>query len=196
MQLVALHHGEAAQNIAVMYSVGAGGVARSKRRAMPWRRKAADMGVSVSCLQLARDMYEDFPHAREVGHVEVEATGVAMSAADMEGHDVSPEVLKSVVHWLRKASVTGQRNPLGNGSFVAVVSDNLEGLRRRAVEGVPYCVNDGCEVVGHRKDFNVCPPCKTARYCSDACQKQDWSEHKATCGTTASKVIKRIKSTA
>jgi hypothetical protein len=150
---------------------------------------SADTGVAVSCLQLARDMYADWPHARALGHMEVEATGVAMSAADMEGHDVPPEVLKSVVYWLRRASVTGQRNPL------EVVSDNLEGLRRRAVEGVPYCVNDGCEVVGHRKDFKVCPRCKTARYCSVACQKQDWSEHKATCGTTASKEIKRINST-
>jgi hypothetical protein len=77
MQLVPLHHGEAAQNISAMYSV--------KRRAMQWCRKAADMGVVVLCLQLARDMYEDRPHAHEVGHVEVEAIGVAMSAADMEG---------------------------------------------------------------------------------------------------------------
>jgi TPR repeat protein len=108
MQLVALHHGEAAQNIAVMYSVGAGGVARSKRRAMQWRRKSADKGVAVSCLQVARNMYADFPHAREVGHVEVEATGVAMSAADIEGHDhVPPEVLTSVVHWLRKGALHG-----------------------------------------------------------------------------------------
>jgi hypothetical protein len=36
-------------------------------------------------------MYADRPQAREVGHVEVEATGVAMSAADMEGHDVRGE---------------------------------------------------------------------------------------------------------
>jgi hypothetical protein len=159
-----------------MYSIGTGGVARSKRRAMQWCRKAADMGFVQSCKALARDMYEDRPHAREVGHVEVEATGVAMSAADMEGHDVPPEVLKSVVHWLQKGCVTGGRTPL----------DFLEEIRRRAVEGVPYCVNDGCEVVGHRKDFKVYPRCKIARYCSDACQKQDWSEHKATCGTTAS----------
>jgi hypothetical protein len=176
MQLVALHHGGAAQNIASMYIVGTGGVARSKRRAMQWRRKAADLGVAESCVQLASEMYEDRPHAREVGHVEVEATGVAMTAADMEGHDVPPEVLKSVVYWLQKACVTGGPTPL----------DYLEELRREAVEGLPYCINDGCEVVGHLKDFKVCPRCKIARYCSDACQKQDWSEHKATCGTYAS----------
>jgi TPR repeat protein len=178
MQLVPLHHGGAAQYISAMYTVGTGGVTRSKRRAMQWRRKVADMGVVASCLQLASFMYEDRPHARgegEVGHVEVEATGVAMSAADMEGHDVPPEVLTSVVYWLQKWCVTGQHNPL----------DVLEELRIAAVEGVPYCDNDGCEVVGHLKDFKVCPRCKIARYCSDACQKQDWTagEHKAKCGT-------------
>ena len=180
MQLVPLHHVGAAQNISAMYTVGAGGVARSKRRAMQWLRKAADLCVVQSCVVLAREMYHDHPHAREVGLVEVEATGVAMSAADMEGHDVPPEVLKSVVYWLQKGCVTGQRNPL---DFLEAF---LEAFRIFAVEGGRYCVNDGCEVVGHRKDFKVCPRCKIARYCSDACQKQDWSEHKATCGTYAS----------
>ena len=136
-----------------MYIVGTGGVARSKRRAMQWRRKAADTGVVASCVELARDMYEDRPHARGEGHVEVEATGVAMLAGDMEGHDVPPEVLKSVVYWLQKGCVTGGPTPL----------DCLEELRREEMEGVPYCVNDGCEVVGHLKDFKVCPLCKTAR---------------------------------
>jgi hypothetical protein len=45
-------------------------------------------------------MYGDRPNAREVGHVG-EADGVAMSAGDMEGHDVPPDVLISVVR-LRK----------------------------------------------------------------------------------------------
>ena len=40
------------------------------------------------------------------------------------------------------------------------------------------------------KDFKVCPLCKIAWYCGDACQKLDWTTggHKATCGTFASKV--------
>jgi hypothetical protein len=40
-------------------------------------------------------------------------------------------------------------------------------------------------VIGHLKEFKVCPQCKTARYCGDACQKLDWHSggHKATCGT-------------
>jgi hypothetical protein len=172
MQLVPLHHVGAAQNISAMYTVGTGGVARSKRRAMQLRRKAADMGVVQSCVQLAREMYADWPHARVVGYVEVEATGVATSAADEEGHDVPPEVLKSVLYWLQKGCVTGGPTSL----------DFLEGLREAAVAGLPYCVNDGCEVVGQTKDFKVCPQCETARYCSDVCQKQDWSEHKAKCG--------------
>jgi hypothetical protein len=39
--------------------------------------------------------------------------------------------------------------------------------------------------LGHLKDFKVCPQCKGARYCGDACQKQDWTvgRHKETCGT-------------
>jgi TPR repeat protein len=164
--------------MSAMCTIGTGGVTRSKRRAMQWLRKAADKGVAQSCIGLAGDMYTDHPHAREVGHVEVEATGVAMSAADMEGHDVPPEVLKIVVYWLRKACVTGQYDLLVY----------LEVFRKRAVEGAPYCCNDGCEVVGVLKDFKVCPRCKTARYCSDACQKQDWTAggHKAKCGTLPS----------
>jgi hypothetical protein len=106
-------------------------------------------------MELARDMYGDRPHAREAGHVEVEATGVATSAADMEGHDVPPDVLTSVVYWVRKGCGTGRDESLGI----------LEELRRRAVEGAPYCCNDGCEVLGQLKDFKVCPQCKTARYC-------------------------------
>jgi hypothetical protein len=36
-------------------------------------------------------------------------------------------------------------------------------FRLNATEGAAYCVNDGCEVIGHRKDFRVCPKCKSAR---------------------------------
>ena len=36
--------------------------------------------------------------AREVGHVE-EAAGAAASAGAMEGHDVPPAALASVLHW-------------------------------------------------------------------------------------------------
>jgi len=45
------------------------GVTRSKRRAIHWIRKAAEMGHTRSCLQLAIDMYGDLPYAREVGHM-------------------------------------------------------------------------------------------------------------------------------
>jgi len=137
---------------------------------MQWLRKAAENGNSVSCLQLAARMYGDHPYAREVGHV-VEAAGVAMSAGVMEGHDVPPNVFTSVVHWLR----IGGHDPV----------HNLERLRKEATEGAKFCCNDGCVVMGHLKDFKVCPQCKTARYCGDACQKQDWTTggHKETCGT-------------
>jgi len=145
------------------------GVTRSKRRAMQWKRKAAENGIADMCCALAAHMYGDMPYAREVGHV-VEAAGVAVSAGVMDGHDVPPYVLTSVVHWFRKGGV----NPY----------DELDACRREAMEVAPYCRNEGCEVVGLLKDFRVCPQCKTARYCGDACQKADWTTggHKAMCG--------------
>jgi len=146
------------------------GVTRSKRRAMQWLRKAAENGHADACLKLASRVYGDEPYARDVGHVG-EASGVATSARVMEGHDVPPDVLTGVVYWLRKG---------GHNLVVNIVC-----FRKMAQDGAKYCVNDGCEVVGHLKDFKVCPQCKTARYCGDACQKQDWTSggHMATCGT-------------
>jgi len=150
------------------------GVTRSKRRAMQWMRKAAETGHADACLVLAGRMYGDQPYAREVGHAE-EAAGVAASVGVVEGHDVPPDVLTGVVHWLRKG---------GHNSV-----DALNGFRREALEGDQYCHNDGCQVKGLLKDFKVCPQCKSARYCGDACQKQDWTtgEHKVMCGTAAQK---------
>ena len=83
------------------------GVTRSKRRAMQWCRKAAENGQHESCLTLATYMYMDLPYAREVGHVG-EAAGVATpSGGVVEGHDVPPDVLTHVVHWLQKGCVAG-----------------------------------------------------------------------------------------
>jgi hypothetical protein len=64
----------------------------------------------------------------------------------------------------------------------------LDEFRREALYGGMYCFNDGCQVVSQLKQFKVCPQCKTARYCGDACQTQDWTTggHKAKCGTFAS----------
>jgi hypothetical protein len=140
---------------------------------MRWRRKAAENGDTHMCLTLAARMYLDQPYAREVGRVG-EAVGVSSSEV-MEGHDVPPDVLIGVVHWLQQ----GGRDP----------ARNLEFYRRTALNGARYCCNDGCEVVGQVKEFKVCPQCKTVRYCGDACQAQDWTSggHKATCGTVASK---------
>jgi len=147
---------------------------------MAWTRKAADIGEAGSCYQLAIDMYADKPYAREVGHVG-EAAGDATSAGDMEGHDVPQEILADIVQWLLK------------GGFDPV--DELDGMRRRALEGAKYCRNEGCEVVGHLKDFKVCPQCKNARYCGEACHKQDWitGGHKARCGTFANGIIQGVQ---
>jgi len=148
------------------------GVTRSKRRAIQWTRKAAESGHVGACLLLAARMYMNLPNARQVGHVE--AAEVVSSAGVAEGHDVPPDVLTGVVHWLRKG---GQLDP----------TDKLDAFRRSAVEGGMFCRNDGCTVVGLLKDFKVCPLCKSARYCGAACQKEDWTTggHKATCGTFA-----------
>ena len=125
-------------------------------------------------------MYSDTPYARVVGHVE-EAAGVAASDAVMEGHDVPPEVMTSVLHWLQKGCVLsgGRCHP----------PEGLAVFRRRALEGEKYCHNEGCEFVGHIKDFKVCPQCKWTRYCGEACQRHDWTTggHKAKCGTFATK---------
>ena len=152
------------------------GVTRSKRLTMRWMRKAADLGHPLLCLGLAGSMYSNLPYAREEGHVE-EPAGVPVSAGVMERHDVPPDVLTSVVHWLRK----GGHNPVAT----------LEKCRREALEGAKHCRNEGCKVVGLFKDFKVCPQCKTARYCGDACQKEDWTVggHKSTCGTFAAQLI-------
>ena len=95
------------------------GVTRSKRRAQEWQRKAAENGDADACLRLAAQMYLDLPYAREAGHVE-EAAGVAMSVGVMEGHDVHPDVLTGVLHWLRKGG-----HPV----------DTLDALRSVALEG-------------------------------------------------------------
>jgi len=146
---------------------------------MQWLRKAAENGLADSCVRLAMSVYEDRPYAREVGHVEdtTELERAVSTAGVMEGHNIPPDVLTSVVHWFHKGCVTGLYD----------FSDHLEACRRLALQGGTYCDNDGCEVVGHLKDFKVCPQCKTARYCGAACQKQDWTTggHKDICGTAA-----------
>jgi len=128
---------------------------------MQWCRRAAEKGRAASCLRLAGTMYSDLPYAREVGHVR-EAAGPATSAGVMEGHDVPPEVLTSVIHWLRKGCVTGQH----------ALSEELDGFRRVALEGGMYCDIETCEVMGHLKDFKVCPQCKSARYWAPRVKKR------------------------
>jgi TPR repeat protein len=67
---------------------------------MQWMRKAAENGYTDACTKLAAHMYMDLPYAREVGHVG-EAAGAALAGV-MEGHDVPPDVLTGIVHWLRQ----------------------------------------------------------------------------------------------
>ena len=155
------------------------GVTRSKRRAMQCLRKAAENGRADACLKLAGQMYGDDPYAREVGHVG-EAAGVATSAGVTEGHDVPPDVMTGILHWLQKRCATEWHAD-------TELHLALHVIRRMALEGSDYCHNETCQVVGLLKEFKVCPQCKTARYCGDACQKQDWTTggHKEQCGTFA-----------
>ena len=137
---------------------------------MQWLRKAAEKGDAAACFHLAGNMSLDLP-LRPRGWARGEAAGVAASPGITEGHDVPLDVLTSMVHWLRK----GGHDPVAE----------LDAFRIKALEGAPYCRNEGCEVVGHLRDFKVCPQCKTARYCGATCQKADWTTggHKALCGT-------------
>jgi TPR repeat protein len=80
------------------------GVTRSKRRAMQWRRTAAETGHAEACYGLAARMYGDQPYAREVGHVG-EAAGVAGTAGVVEGHDLPPDVLTSVEFGCRRGDI-------------------------------------------------------------------------------------------
>jgi hypothetical protein len=108
----------------------------------------------------------------------------------MEGHDVPPDVLADVVHWLQKSCVDEQSyvsdpSPGANPTIQERIIFSLDMPRSTARDGAPFCRNDGCQVVGQLKDFRVCPQCKSARYCGKACQTEDWTTggHKATCGT-------------
>jgi len=157
--------------VRMIYQALGCGVTRSKRQATQWMRKAAECGFPDACMRMANKMYMGLPYAREVGHVG-EATGVTLLAGVMQGHDVPPDVLTSVMHWLQRSG----DDP----------SELLDEFRREALEGGAYCRNDGCEVVRLLQDFKVCPQCKSTRYCGAACQKEDWATggHKEMCGTS------------
>ena len=111
------------------------GVTRSKRRATQWMRKAAENGNAETCLKLAARMYMELPHAREVGHVG-EAAGFAASAGFMERHDVPPDVLTSVVHWLRE----GGHNPVDISSYGV----RLHGARQTLETGMRRLASPIC----------------------------------------------------
>jgi len=170
------------------------GVRRSKRQAMRWRRRAVEGGDSNACLTLASGMYGDHPYAREVGQA-VDAAGVAAELAD-EGaaevlyrHDVPADILIGVVQWLLKGGAAGIYE--GDDGRVYDPAQALAGLRNTALEGGNFCLNEACEFEGQLKDFKVCPQCKTARYCGEACQTHDWTSggHKETCGAFHSKLL-------
>jgi hypothetical protein len=94
-------------------------------------RKAAENGLDGACSYIASNMYIDAPYAREVGHVE-EAAAAATSFGVIEGHDVPPEVLMSVIYWLEKGghNTVGVPLPFTQTSAVGGCT-----LRQRRVRG-------------------------------------------------------------
>jgi TPR repeat protein len=59
--------------------------------------------------------------------------------------------------------------------------------------GDMYCCNIGCDLIGLRKDFKVCPQCKFYRYCGIDCQAADWTTggHARFCCTYAANFDQR-----
>ena len=132
-------------------------------------------GVAASAgIMMVEEYHEVGPEAGAQAWAEVETEAGAEAAAHASGgHDIPQEVLENVVYWLQK------------GGSNSCLVDELDFFRKRVQEGAKHCYNEGCEVVGHPKDFKVCPQCRAARYCGAACQKQHWNAggHKTTCGT-------------
>jgi hypothetical protein len=88
--------------------------------------------------------------ATSAAGVATSVAGVAASAGDLQAlHDIPPDVLTGVLHWLQKGCATrtirGQYDPF----------EQLDSFRRQALDGAKYCWNGGCEVEGLLKDFKV-----------------------------------------
>ena len=183
-------HRVAALRLCYMYEAGwsLGAVYRSKELSMAWRRCAAESAHPAACLQLAARMYTDTPYARIVGFVE-DTTEVPLPHGFDIFHivppdfDLPPAVLIDVVYWLQKGHCYHNDSELFHLLFE---------FRRAIEEGMPYCDNEGCKVVGNLKEFKVCPQCKTVRFCSKKCFEEHWTkgDHKTSCG----KQIQQLKS--
>jgi TPR repeat protein len=117
------------------------GVTRSKRQAMTWLRRATELGHVKTCMRLTNGIYEDEPYAREVGRVEDPAV-VATLAGGMEGHDVPPDVLTSVVHWLQSVGFGTYCSPRHRVSLNSInegqicVVDVASNIRQAPADGV------------------------------------------------------------
>eukprot|EP01094_Clydonella_sp_ATCC50884_P014774 TRINITY_DN2533_c0_g1_i1.p1 TRINITY_DN2533_c0_g1~~TRINITY_DN2533_c0_g1_i1.p1 ORF type:complete len:913 (-),score=329.73 TRINITY_DN2533_c0_g1_i1:127-2865(-) len=101
------------------------------------------------------------------------------------------ENLKTVRKWFAEHEVDVSRYPKGvfdrglsvRQSVHCVVSNALQLLcDRREVEMVQPCFQCGAiESDAKDKKMKVCSGCRSASYCSVACQKQHWQRHKPIC---------------
>jgi len=194
-------HAGAASNLRFMREVGRG-VVRSKQFALMALRKAAENGKASACTTLARAMYINQPYARTVGLIEdvlaktmcstdVHTTTMANilwgdiehSLGDPNKTPTDGFVYASIVEWFKRAELAGAG--LGTTAFLE--------MSQIASVGDRYCCNVGCEVVGHRQDFKICPKCKFYRCSGSACQKADWTAggHRDACCTHQSNFDQR-----
>jgi len=51
----------------------------------------------------------------------------------------------------------------------------------KSLPKIGYCGNLECSVIMETKDFLLCHACKITSYCSEECQKIDWSRHRGMC---------------
>jgi hypothetical protein len=85
-----------------------------------------------------------------------------------------------------------------DGIFARGMSETLSGMRSKPLIRCENCAKSS-EEIGANAKFMVCSCCNSklnlaVHYCSAACQKADWRNHKKHCGKK--KVLKNVKGTA
>jgi TPR repeat protein len=188
-------YGPSMLNLSFIHCQGGGYITRDRFKSLEFSRKAADAGVYKACCHLAFGMYLGSKYFRTIGLIDLPSPGgsswvfiklfeVASALAELyikDGHDIPKDVMTSILLWLHRGEVKNDS-----------VSQTLNAFKEASTVGSEFCYNDNCTVKGLLKQFKVCPNCRTAHYCSRACQKDDWVEHKKVCGTFAAKTSMEV----
>jgi hypothetical protein len=95
---------------------------------------------------------------------------------------------------LTRRPISEERKQICEGGFSVTFKLELDGFESRimAIRGVPlkspshYCFNSKCALPATPKfsgfaTLAACSQCKRAVYCSERCQRKDWSHHKSLC---------------